>query len=117
MRLLLAIILTLGLAGCASVSTSSRFVLVEFVLPDLSPEDVERRVAVPVENAVATWPEVHKLRSRSSLGAYAIETEVKQNFGEDLSRQLVAEVMKAAKNSGLVVGTYRTRKASRTVID
>jgi multidrug efflux pump subunit AcrB len=114
MRTLFAVILTFILLGCVSMTPSTRYVQVEFSLPGLSPEDVEKRIALTVENAVVSWPDVQILRSRSSPERYALDVELKLQASGDFANRLIAEVMKTADGAGILIGAHRTCHTNRS---
>src|SRR5437764_11145677 len=66
-------------------------VQVNTVAPALAPEEVERRLTTPVEQALAGLPGLEQLRSKSKFGLSQVVVNFRDGTDIYLARQLVAE--------------------------
>src|SRR4051794_29017843 len=66
-------------------------VQVNTMAPALAPEEVERRLTAPVEQALAGLPGLEQLRSISKFGLSQVVANFRDGTDVYLARQLVAE--------------------------
>src|SRR5205085_319491 len=81
-------------------------VQVNTVAAALAPEEVERRLTVPVEHALAGLPGLEQLRSKSKFGLSQVVVTFRDGMDIYLARQLVAERLATVE---LPTGTARPR--------
>src|SRR5437762_28132 len=72
-------------------------VQVNTVAPALAPEEVERRLTIPVEQALAGLPGLDQLRSKSKFGLSQVVANFRDGTDVYFARQLVAERLNTAE--------------------
>src|SRR5882724_9591935 len=96
------LLLTLGIVGLgawafqqqpidAYPDISSQMVQIITVFPGRAPEEVERQVTIPVENAVLGLPRIETVRSRTIFGLSLVQMIFEEGTEAYWARQRVAE--------------------------
>jgi cobalt-zinc-cadmium resistance protein CzcA len=98
----IVLLLTLGVVGLgvwafrhqpidAYPDISAQMVQIITVYPGRAPEEVERQVTIPVENAMLGVPRVEKVRSRTIFGLSLVQMEFEEGTELYWARQRVTE--------------------------
>ncbi|WP_197468742.1 efflux RND transporter permease subunit, partial [Alcanivorax sp. HI0083] len=141
-NLLMALMIMLGVLGLTRLNTQLfpdfdfEYVTVTIPWRGASPEDVQRSITIPVEQALKTLPNTRKLIARSQQGASAIFIELEdgsdlgltldevrqridsiRNLPQDAERPVIQKITRYSLVTSILVSTENgSRKELRTLV-